>query len=160
MPQTTTAPARGPIPTEFDVVGVGNALVDVIAHVDDVFLDHHELVRGSMALVDTDRALHLYRSLGTAVQMSGGSAANTMTGIASFGGRAAYVGKVADDDLGQVPHALVQTDAAIDEDAVIAFVGARVASYKVPRTVVFTEVPKTSTGKIQKFKLREMAKNA
>ena len=102
MPQTTTAPARGPIPTEFDVVGVGNALVDVIAHVDDVFLDHHELVRGSMALVDTDRALHLYRSLGTAVQMSGGSAANTMTGIASFGGRAAYVGKVADDDLGQV----------------------------------------------------------
>lgn len=90
------------MPVEYDVVGVGNALVDVIAHADDAFIDHHDLVKGSMTLVDTDRALHLYRALGTAVQMSGGSAANTLTGVASFGGRAAYIGKVGDDDLGQV----------------------------------------------------------
>ena len=86
----------------YDVVGVGNALVDVIAHADDHFIDQHELVKGSMTLVDTDRALHIYRALGGAVEMSGGSAANTMCGIASFGGRAAYIGKVSDDDLGQV----------------------------------------------------------
>jgi sugar/nucleoside kinase (ribokinase family) len=87
---------------EYDVVGVGNALVDVIAHADDGFIHQHELVKGSMTLVDTDRALYLYRALGTAVEMSGGSAANTMTGVASLGGRAAYLGKVSDDDLGNV----------------------------------------------------------
>lgn len=91
-----------PVPPEFDVVGVGNALVDVISHADDHFIDRHELVKGSMTLVDTDRALHLYRALGTAVEMSGGSAANTMTGVASLGGRAAYIGKVSDDELGEV----------------------------------------------------------
>ncbi|MEY4339208.1 MAG: hypothetical protein RLZ14_1058 [Actinomycetota bacterium] len=87
---------------KYDVVGVGNALVDVIAHADDQFIAQHELVKGSMTLVDTDRALYLYRALGTAVEMSGGSAANTMTGVASLGGTAAYVGKVSNDDLGQV----------------------------------------------------------
>jgi sugar/nucleoside kinase (ribokinase family) len=87
---------------EFDVVGVGNALVDVIAHADDGFIHQHELVKGSMTLVDTDRALYLYRALGSAVEMSGGSAANTMCGVASLGGRAAYVGKVSNDDLGNV----------------------------------------------------------
>ena len=84
----------------FDVVGIGNALVDVIAHADDQFLDTHELVKGSMTLVDTDRAVHLYRSVGHAVEMSGGSAANTVCGVASLGGRAAYIGKVSADDLG------------------------------------------------------------
>ncbi len=87
---------------QHDVVGVGNALVDVISHADDGFIHHHELVKGSMTLVDTDRALYLYRALGTAVEMSGGSAANTMTGVASFGGRAAYIGKVSGDELGEV----------------------------------------------------------
>jgi sugar/nucleoside kinase (ribokinase family) len=87
---------------QFDVVGIGNALVDVIAHADDSFIGKHELVKGSMTLVDTDRALYLYRALGGAVEMSGGSAANTMCGVASFGGTAAYIGKVSDDDLGQV----------------------------------------------------------
>ena len=87
---------------EYDVVGVGNALVDVIAHADDGFIHQHSLVKGSMTLVDTDRALYLYRALGTAVEMSGGSAANTMCGVASLGGRAAYLGKVSDDDLGVV----------------------------------------------------------
>ncbi|NNE12638.1 MAG: adenosine kinase [Ilumatobacter sp.] len=86
----------------YDVVGIGNALVDVIAHAADGFLTEHELTKGSMELVDTERAVHLYKALGHAVEMSGGSAANTMCGVASFGGRAAYVGKVSRDDLGQV----------------------------------------------------------
>jgi sugar/nucleoside kinase (ribokinase family) len=86
----------------YDVVGIGNALVDVIAHAGDAFLDEHALVKGSMELIDTDRAVQLYRALGTAVEMSGGSAANTMCGVASLGGRAAYIGKVSDDDLGNV----------------------------------------------------------
>jgi sugar/nucleoside kinase (ribokinase family) len=86
----------------YDVVGIGNALVDVIAHSDDDFLHREGLVKGSMTLIETERAVSLYRSLGTAVEMSGGSAANTMCGVASFGGQAAYIGKVGDDDLGNV----------------------------------------------------------
>ncbi len=84
------------------MVGVGNALVDVISHADDTFIATHDLVKGSMTLVDTERALQIYRALGGAVEMSGGSAANTMCGIASLGGSAAYIGKVSDDDLGEV----------------------------------------------------------
>ena len=89
-------------PAHYQVVGIGNALVDVIAHAGDAFLDKHRLVKGSMTLIETDRAVELYRALGAAVEMSGGSAANTMCGIASFGGRAAYIGKVSSDDLGAV----------------------------------------------------------
>lgn len=89
-------------PARFDVVGIGNALVDVIAHAPDGFLDTHDLVKGSMTLIETERAVELYEALDAAVEMSGGSAANTMCGIASFGGRAAYVGKVNGDDLGDV----------------------------------------------------------
>lgn len=85
----------------FDVVGIGNALVDVIAHHDDAFIHAHGLVKGSMTLIETERAVTLYRALGPAIEMSGGSAANTMTGVASFGSKAAYIGKVAADDLGQ-----------------------------------------------------------
>jgi len=97
--RSETSSASAPL---YDVVGVGNALVDVISHADDGFIDLHDLVKGSMTLVDTDRALHLYQALGGAVEMSGGSAANTMCGIASLGGRAAYIGKVSSDDLGDV----------------------------------------------------------
>lgn len=86
----------------YDVVGIGNALVDVISHADDTFIHRESLVKGSMTLVDTDRALHLYRALGSAVEMSGGSAANTVCGVSSFGGKAAYIGKVSGDDLGDV----------------------------------------------------------
>lgn len=95
----TAPPNAAPV---FDVVGIGNALVDVIAHANDELLARESLVKGAMTLIDTERAVSLYRVLPTAVEMSGGSAANTMCGVASFGGRAAYVGKVADDDLGQV----------------------------------------------------------
>lgn len=89
-------------PATYDVVGVGNSLVDVIAHAEDDFIEAEGLVKGSMTLIESDRALSLYHSMGSAVEMSGGSAANTMCGIASFGGKAAYIGKVADDDLGLV----------------------------------------------------------
>jgi len=85
-----------------DVVGIGNALVDVITHADDEFLVAQQLVKGAMTLIDTDQAVRLYRAMGSGVEMSGGSAANTMTGIASFGGRTGYIGKVADDALGEV----------------------------------------------------------
>ena len=76
--------------------------MDVIAHADDDFLASHGLVKGSMTLIETERAVELYRALPGAVEMSGGSAANTVCGVASFRGRAAYIGKVDSDDLGQV----------------------------------------------------------
>jgi sugar/nucleoside kinase (ribokinase family) len=86
----------------YDVVGIGNALVDVIAHAGEEFLLSHQLQKGAMTLIEADRAVQLYRALGQAIEMSGGSAANTMTGVASFGGTAAYIGKVGDDELGGV----------------------------------------------------------
>ncbi len=85
---------------DFDVVGVGNALVDVLSSESDAFLDTHGLTRGAMTLIDTVTAERLYGEMGDKTEMSGGSAANTLAGVASFGGRAAYIGRVADDDLG------------------------------------------------------------
>jgi sugar/nucleoside kinase (ribokinase family) len=85
-----------------DVVGIGNALVDVLSHEDDAFIDANDLVRGSMTLVDLERAEELYAAMGEGLEMSGGSAANTISGIASFGGKAAYIGRVFDDQLGAV----------------------------------------------------------
>ena len=88
--------------TRYDVLAVGNAIVDVLAHADDGFLDRHGMVKGSMALID-DAVVHdLYADMGPAVEISGGSAANTAAGLASLGGRAAFVGKIADDQLGEV----------------------------------------------------------
>ena len=84
------------------MVGIGNALVDVLAHEDERFLEEHGLVKGSMTLVDTERAEALYADMTTGIEMSGGSAANTVSGIASFGGRAGYIGRVFDDQLGAV----------------------------------------------------------
>lgn len=98
--EVVSSPDR--VPALYDVVGIGNALVDVIAHADDSFIGLESLVKGSMTLIESDRAASLYKALGSAVEMSGGSAANTMCGVASFGGRAAYIGKVSNDDLGQV----------------------------------------------------------
>ena len=83
-------------------MGIGNALVDVLSHEDEAFLDAHGLVKGSMTLVDTERAEALYAAMGRAIEASGGSAANTISGIASFGGRAAFIGRVFDDQLGTV----------------------------------------------------------
>jgi sugar/nucleoside kinase (ribokinase family) len=88
--------------TTFDVVGIGNALVDVLSHETDAFIEAHDLVKGSMTLIDTARADQLYAAMGPGIEASGGSAANTISGIASFGGRAAYIGRVFDDQLGTV----------------------------------------------------------
>jgi sugar/nucleoside kinase (ribokinase family) len=91
------------VPSErFDVVGVGNAIVDVIANVEEEFISRHGLQKGAMALVDTEQATALYDAMPPGVESSGGSAANTIAGVASFGGRAAYIGKVRDDQLGDV----------------------------------------------------------
>jgi sugar/nucleoside kinase (ribokinase family) len=85
-----------------DVVGIGNAIVDVLAQTDELFLKTHALAKGSMQLIDTGQAEALYAAMPPGIEISGGSAANTVAGIASLGGRAAYIGKVADDQLGQV----------------------------------------------------------
>jgi sugar/nucleoside kinase (ribokinase family) len=87
---------------ELDVIGIGNALVDVLSHADESLLARQGLVKGTMHLVDEARAGALYEAMGPGVEMSGGSAANTVVGVASFGGRAHYVGKVRDDQLGEV----------------------------------------------------------
>jgi len=85
-----------------DVVGIGNAIVDVIAQADDFFLERQGLRKGSMQLIDAARAEELYAAMGPALEMSGGSAGNTMAGIASLGGKGAYIGKVSEDELGHV----------------------------------------------------------
>lgn len=85
-----------------DVVGIGNAIVDVLAHADDGFIDGHGLTKGAMALIDEAQAEALYGEMGLAIEISGGSAANTITGVATLGGRGAYIGKVHDDQLGAV----------------------------------------------------------
>ena len=86
----------------YDVVGIGNAIVDVIARCDDGFLAARDLKKGSMQLIGTDAVMELYKSIGPAVEISGGSAANTIVGVASLGGKAAFIGKVADDELGRI----------------------------------------------------------
>ncbi len=87
---------------KYDVIGIGNAIVDVLTHADDAFLKDHDIAKGAMTLIDTDRATFLYDKMAPGVEISGGSAANTIAGIASFGGKAAYAGKVAKDQLGDV----------------------------------------------------------
>ncbi len=85
-----------------DVVGVGNAIVDVIATVDEEFITTHSLQKGAMTLIDSERASSLYAAMPPGIEASGGSAANTVAGVASFGGKAAYLGKVRADQLGEV----------------------------------------------------------
>jgi sugar/nucleoside kinase (ribokinase family) len=85
-----------------DVIGIGNALVDVLSQESEQFLRRHGLAKGAMQLVDEARAHQLYDAMGPGIEVSGGSAANTVVGVASFGGRAHYVGKVRDDQLGEV----------------------------------------------------------
>src|SRR5438552_2268073 len=84
-----------------DVLGIGNAIVDVIARADDDFLARQNMRKGAMALIDEAQATSLYDAMGPAVEVSGGSAANTIVGVASLGGRAAFVGKVKDDEFGR-----------------------------------------------------------
>ncbi len=88
--------------SSLDVVGIGNAIVDIVSQCDDRFLADNGLDKGAMTLVGAHAALALYDKCGPGIESSGGSAANTMAGIASLGGRAAYIGKVRDDELGRV----------------------------------------------------------
>jgi sugar/nucleoside kinase (ribokinase family) len=86
----------------FDVLGIGNAIVDVMAQVEDAVLTAQGVAKGGMTLIDTPRAVALYAAMGPAIEASGGSAANTMAGIASLGGRAAFIGRVRNDEFGAV----------------------------------------------------------
>ena len=86
----------------YDVLGIGNAIVDVIARADDDFLIKHNMRKGTMSLIVEEQAEHIYETMGPAVEISGGSAANTIAGIANFGARAAFIGKVKDDSLGRI----------------------------------------------------------
>ena len=104
-----------------DVVGIGNAIVDVIAHADEQFLAAENLAKGAMTLIDAGRAQALYARMGPAVESSGGSVANTMAGIASLGGRGGYIGKVRDDLLGDVfRHDIAATGIRFDTPAAVA----------------------------------------
>ncbi|MCR9258032.1 MAG: adenosine kinase [Alphaproteobacteria bacterium] len=84
------------------VIGIGNAIVDVIARAEDDFVTAESLPKGGMTLIDSDRAEQIYSRMGPALEMSGGSAGNTIHGIAALGGKAGYIGKVRNDQLGKV----------------------------------------------------------
>lgn len=88
--------------SRYDVLCIGNAIVDIIARCDDAFIDDNNIIKGAMNLIDADRAELLYARMGPAIEASGGSAGNTAAGIASFGGRSAFFGKVAEDQLGKI----------------------------------------------------------
>jgi sugar/nucleoside kinase (ribokinase family) len=87
---------------KYDVLGIGNAIFDVLVQTDESFLGRHGMTKGGMALIDEARALSIYQDMGPAIEMSGGSAANTIVGVANLGARAAYVGKVRDDQIGRL----------------------------------------------------------
>src|SRR5438045_4584527 len=87
---------------KYDVLAIGNAIFDVLVRTDETFLSRHGMTKGGMALIDETRAASIYRDMGPATEMSGGSAANTIVGIANLGARAAYVGKVKDDQIGRL----------------------------------------------------------
>ena len=87
---------------EVQLIGISNAIVDILAHVDDAFLDSIGAPRGSMTLIDEEAARNLYQRMGSATEMSGGSVANTVAGFANLGGSAAYIGRVRDDQFGDI----------------------------------------------------------
>src|SRR3982074_1889249 len=87
---------------KYDVLAIGNAIFDMLVQTDENFLAQHGMTKGGMALIDEARALAIYDAMGPAVEMSGGSAANTIVGVANLGARAAYVGKVKDDQIGRM----------------------------------------------------------
>ncbi len=88
--------------SKYDVLGIGNAIVDVLARADEAFLARHGFVKGTMQLVDEETAQNLYTQMSAGVEQSGGSAANTIAGIAALGGRGAFIGRVRDDQLGEI----------------------------------------------------------
>ena len=88
--------------SEFDVVSIGNAIVDVLVQTDDTFLQENGLEKGTMTIIDSETAEFLYSKMGNGIEVSGGSAANTIAGLAALGGKGAFIGKVRDDPLGTV----------------------------------------------------------
>lgn len=88
--------------TKYDVLTIGNAIVDIIARCEEDFLVNNSITKGAMNLIDAERAELLYSRMGPAIEASGGSAGNTASGVASFGGRGAYFGKVSSDQLGKI----------------------------------------------------------
>src|SRR5580693_836424 len=87
---------------KYDVLGIGNAIFDVLVQTDEGFLAAHGMTKGGMSLIDEARAAEIYRDMGPAVEMSGSSAANTIVGLASLGARTAYIGKIKDDQIGRL----------------------------------------------------------
>jgi sugar/nucleoside kinase (ribokinase family) len=105
---------------KYDVLGIGNAIFDILVQTDEGFLARHGMTKGGMTLIDEARAGAIYRDMGPAMKMSGGSAANTIVGIASLGARAAYVGKVRDDEVGRLyTHDIRAAQVAFDTEAAI-----------------------------------------
>ncbi len=103
---------------KYDVLGIGNAIFDVLVQTDEKFLATHGMTKGGMALIDETRAAGIYRDMGPATKMSGGSAANTIVGVANLGARAAYVGKVRDDEVGRLyTHDIRAAQVAFDTKA-------------------------------------------
>ncbi len=102
---------------DFQVVGIGNALVDVLSHCEHDFLVANGIEKGIMQLIDAERAVSLYGRVGPSQEISGGSAANTIAGIAHLGGRTAYVGKVKDDQLGAIFAHDLRSQGAVYETA-------------------------------------------
>jgi adenosine kinase len=102
----------------FDVIGLGNAIVDIIARTDDDFLVRHGMAKGGMALIDEARAEAIYEAMGPAIEASGGSAANTIVGLAGFGASAAFIGRVKADSLGRAfAHDIRAAGVAFDTQA-------------------------------------------
>ncbi len=112
--------------TGLDALGIGNAIVDVIARADDAFLTRHELAKGAMNLIDAARADYLYEQMGPGIEMSGGSAGNTMVGLAMLGGKAGYIGKLRDDVLGRIYRHDI-TAAGVSFESPLAAAGASTA---------------------------------
>ena len=100
--------------TQYEVVGIGNAVVDVISHADDAFLQDNGIEKGIMQLIERDRAENLYATMQDRLQTPGGSVANTIAGIGALGLPTAFIGRVNDDDLGQF-YAKAMTDIALHD---------------------------------------------
>lgn len=117
---------------KFQVVGIGNAMVDVLSHADEAFLAANGIGKGIMQLIDMPRAVELYSRIGPAREISGGSAANTIAGIAHLGGRTAYVGKVKEDQLGAIFAHDLRAQGAVYETALAA----RGAEHETGRCII------------------------
>ena len=102
----------------FDVLGIGSAIVDILSRCEEDLLSRFDLVKGCMALTSAEKAAQIYGAMGKALEISGGSAANTMAGIASLGGTPAFIGKLGNDKLGEIFRHLEDTTRAMEAEMV------------------------------------------